>query len=274
MVMEPLTPWRVPPEFSLTSWPNTCRSLVPETSDPKKKLPSHLPIFSLLALPSVSSKSISNNANPFSAHQSLLVSSNFYHFTVIISFCWNQQHMSQRTIINFYNFHTNPPTHIRKAVLTCNTASDQILILPGCRTLLWERETAEAGAHLRKHHWKHNFFFFSPKSEECHRSSNISIWHLVGFGFFNTFIHFWRSWPLVQDTRGLIQSPSLLIEAFFPLTSMDLGPSPRKTRFHSSKSDTHSPHSKKTIRGIYDVNLYTVVLFVFCFLKIGSRLSD
>lgn len=82
--------------------------------------------------------------------------------------------MSQRTIINFYNFHTNPPTHIRKAVLTCNTASDQILILPGCPTLLWERDTAEAGAHLRKHHWKHNFFFF-PRVKNATEAAYINM---------------------------------------------------------------------------------------------------
>lgn len=139
-------------------------------------------------------------------------------------------------------------------------------------------DTAEAGAHSRMHHWKCNFTSLPhpPSSKGPWRSSNTSISYLVEFGFLNTFIHFWRTWPLVQDTWGLMQSPSLLIEAFFPLTSMDLGPSPRKTRFHSSKSDTHSPHwrKKETIRSIYDVSLYSTILFVFCFLKIGSRLLD
>lgn len=42
MVTGPLTSQRVPPEFSLASWPNTRRSWVPETSHYRKKLPSHL----------------------------------------------------------------------------------------------------------------------------------------------------------------------------------------------------------------------------------------
>lgn len=154
--------------------------------------------------------------------------------------------MSQRTIINFYNFHTNPPTHIRKAELTCNTASDQALILPGCSTLLWESQVLQKQELIQECTIGNATLVPSPllplRSKGLGKSSNASISYLVDFGFLNTFIHFWRTWPLVQDTWGLMQSPSLLIEAFFPLTSMDLGPSPRKTRFHSSKSDTHCPH--------------------------------
>lgn len=105
-------------------------------------------------------------------------------------------------------------------------------------------DTAEAGAPLRKYHWKHNIFFFSQEQRMPQKNQYINM-TFSPVWLFNTFIHFLRSWPLVQEAQGLIQSPSLLIEGFFPLTSMDLGPSPRKTRFHSSKSDTHSPHSKK-----------------------------
>lgn len=51
------------------------------------------------------------------------------------------------------------------------------------RASVGKSNTAEAGAHLIKYHWKHNFFF-PPKSEGRHRSSNISIRHLVEFGLF------------------------------------------------------------------------------------------
>lgn len=125
--------------------------------------------------------------------------------------------MSQTTIINFYNFHTNPPTHIRKAELTCNTASDQTLILPGCSTLLWESRILQKQELVQECSTGNLTLLFPPKSEGLWRSSNTSISYLVEFGFLNTFIHFWRTWPSVHtgpDVKPFVINRSLFSTDF------------------------------------------------------------
>lgn len=112
-------------------------------------------------------------------------------------------------------------------------------------TSVGKSNTAEVGAHSRMHHWKCNFTFPPQEWRTMKKQQYINI--IFSWVWLSRYLH-----PLLKnlaigsrhtgpDAKPFVINRSL----FFPLTSMDLGPSPRKTRFHSSKSDTHSPHWKK-----------------------------